>query len=235
MAIAQAAKAAGVTYRDSAGKALTDYPRPSVAVDTAVLTYDPDDPGRGLLVLEVLREAGQGWALPGTFVHVGETLERAVRRSVRTKARVRGIRPRQLHVFDRPGRDDRGWVLSVGHVAAVPLEGLSERRPDTTRLVGVSTAGKLAFDHNEIIERAVADLRRRYQERPDPDLLLGETFTLRQLRQVHEAVAGGAQSPETVDTFRRNMRRHLAKVQRKAVSPDGRGRPAQLFRRRKAQ
>lgn len=220
-------------YRDGEGKTLADYPRPSVAVDTAVLTFDPADPGRGLLVLEVLREAGQGWALPGTFLHAGETLERAVRRSLRAKARVQGVRPRQLHVFDRPGRDDRGWVLSVGHVAPVPVERLADRLPDTTRLVPVSAPGKLAFDHNDIINLAVSDLRIRYEERPDPDLLLGDTFTLRQLRQVHEAVGGQELPPEGLDTFRRNMRRHLVKTARNPVSPDGRGRPAQLFRRRK--
>lgn len=219
-------------YRDSHGKALIDYPRPSVAVDTAVLTYDPADPGQGLLVMEVLREAGQGWALPGTFLWQGETLERAVRRSLRTKARVRGIEPRQLQVFDRPGRDDRGWVLSVGHVVAVPLTSLADRHPDNTRLVPVNAPGKLVFDHAEIIKRAVDDLRARYEERPDPDHLLGETFTLRQLRQVHDAVSGVELPPDKTDTFRRKMKDHLTAVRRAKVSPDGLGRPAQLFRRK---
>ena len=64
-------------HRDSRGRALTDYPRPSVAVDTAVLTYHPDD---GLLVLQVRRATGAGWALPGTWPRClhGRTVESVV-------------------------------------------------------------------------------------------------------------------------------------------------------------
>ena len=72
------------------------------------------------MVLQVSRTDGPGWALPGTFLHAGETLADAVNRSLREKANVRGLHPRQLHVFDDPERDDRGWVLSVAHVAVVP-------------------------------------------------------------------------------------------------------------------
>lgn len=220
-------------FRDSEGKRLIDYPHPSVAVDTALLTYDADLPAQGLLVLEVQRESGQGWALPGTFLREGETLERAVKRSLRAKARVTGIQPRQLHVFDRPGRDERGWVLSVGHVAVVPLERVADRHPDATRLVPADSPGKLAFDHNEIIVRALEDLRARYEELPDPDRLLGEAFTLRQLRQLHDAVAGPMRQPESLDTFRRRMQARLSPLKGKTVSPDGLGRPAQLFRRKR--
>lgn len=208
-------------------KALTDYPRPSVAVDTAVLTYDPDS---GLLVLQVRRATGTGWALPGTFLDEGETLARAVRRSLRDKADVHGITPRQLHVFDRIGRDDRGWVLSVGHVAVVPLERLADRDRDNTRIVSASSPGRLAFDHEDIIEMALSDLRARYRDRPDPDRLLGESFTLRQLRQVHEAVDGAEITPDKTDTFRRRMQARLIRVSSGPVR-EGRGRPAQLFRR----
>ena len=63
----------------SGDRALTDYPRPSVAVDTAVLTYRP---AVGLLVLQVRRDPGPGWALPGTFLRERETLDHAVRRSL---------------------------------------------------------------------------------------------------------------------------------------------------------
>src|SRR3712207_2513910 len=101
-------------YTDSSGKALTDYPRPSLAVDTAVLTVP--DGERCLGVLLVRRDGAadsDAWALPGTFLHDRETLAEAVHRSLRDKVGLPAdVVPQQLHVFDRPDRDDRGWVLS---------------------------------------------------------------------------------------------------------------------------
>ncbi|PRC61701.1 NUDIX hydrolase, partial [Mycobacterium sp. ITM-2017-0098] len=75
-------------YRDSSGKTLDSYPRPSVAVDTALLTLAGD---LGLAVLEVRRNNGRGWGLPGTFLHEGETLAEAVDRSLREKGGVAGF------------------------------------------------------------------------------------------------------------------------------------------------
>lgn len=211
-------------YRDTSGRTLEDYPRPSVAVDTAVLTLDAD---LGLVVLEVARPQHKaGWALPGAFLHPGETLADAVDRSLQTKANVRGLRPRQLHVFDDPARDDRGWVLSVAHVQVVRPEQLEDRFPDTTRLVSIDAPGRLPYDHTEIIERAVEDVRKHYLDSPDPDGLLADEFTLRELRTAHEAIAG---QPLQRDTFRRAMEPHL--VPTGATIVTGRGRPAELFRR----
>ena len=152
-----------------------------------MLTLDPD---RGLVVLEVRRATGTGWALPGTFLHEGETLADAVDRSLRRKANVRGLHPRQLHVFDDPDRDDRGWVLSVAHVEVVRPEQLAARFTDTTRLVPVHAPGRLPYDHVDIIALAVAHVRSHYADKPDPDRLLGDEFTLRELRLAHEAIAG---------------------------------------------
>lgn len=215
---------AGSTYRDSSGRSLEDYPRPSVAVDTAVLTLDPE---LGLVVLEVRRPQHKaGWALPGTFLHEGETLADAVDRSLQDKANVRGLHPRQLHVFDDPKRDDRGWVLSVAHVDVVRLERLASRFDEATRLVPIDSPGRLPYDHADIITRAVAYTRANYADKPDPDRLLGDEFTLRELRIAHEAVAGHALQR---DTFRRAMEPHL--VATGTTTTGTRGRPAELFRR----
>ncbi|MCG7596832.1 NUDIX domain-containing protein [Mycobacterium sp. PSTR-4-N] len=210
-------------HRDSDGKSLGDYPRPSVAVDTAVLTLGSEP---GLVVVQVPRRDSRGWALPGTFLHEGEVLAEAVNRSLGEKAGIRGLQPRQLHVFDAPNRDDRGWVLSVAHVAVVPPGRLAGRLP-ATRLMPVGAPGRLVYDHRAIIEMAVEEVRARYAIAPDPDRLLGDTFTLRDLRLVHEAVAG---APLQRDTFRRAMEHQLtATGDRIAI---GRGRPPELFRRR---
>lgn len=197
-----------------------------MAVDTAVLTVDPDI---GLSVLQVRRSGGRGWALPGTFIHEAETLADAVNRSLADKANIRGLRPRQLHVFDELGRDDRGWVLSVAHIAVVPVGQLATRFADFTRLVSVDSPGRLIYDHSDIITRAVDDLRERYAELPDPGRLLGDEFTLRDLRLIHEVVAGKALQR---DTFRRAMEPHLEPTD--GVAAGGRGRPAALFRRSEA-
>lgn len=211
------------SYRDASGRTLADYPRPSVAVDTAVLTLDPD---AGLVVLEVRRSKDEGWALPGTFLHQGEVLADAVDRSLREKANVRGLHPRQLHVFDDPGRDDRGWVLSVAHVEVVQPGRLASRFPDRTRLVPIDRHGRLPFDHADIIKLAVDHIRSRYADKPDPDGLLGDEFTRRELRLAHEAVAG---HPLQRDTFRRAMEPHLIATGTRLSA--GRGRPAEVFRR----
>ena len=214
--------APGSKTRDRSGRTLTDYPRPSVAVDTALLTPGDEE----LLVLQVRKAGERGWGLPGTFLHEGERLLDAVTRSLREKAGVEGVRPRQLQVFDDPDRDDRGWVLSVAHVAVVPAEELQQRRVEDTRLVPVDKPGRLPYGHGDIIKRAVAEVQARYAALPDPDGLLGGDFTMRDLRRVHEVIAG---APIQRDTFRRAMEPHL--VGTGSTTAGARGRPAELFRR----
>jgi 8-oxo-dGTP diphosphatase len=211
-------------FRDSEGRTLTDYPRPSIAVDTAVLTPDPD---QGLMVLEVKRTDALGWALPGTFLHAGERLADAVKRSLRDKAGVHGVQPHQLQVFDDPDRDDRGWVLSVAHWAVVRVDRVASRRASETRLVPVGGPGRLIYDHRFIIAEALEHIRSRYAARPDPDRVLSDEFTVRDLRLIHEAVAGEKLDR---DWFRREMKAHLEPTG--AMTTGTRGRPAELFRRR---
>lgn len=213
------------SFRDSSGRTLAEYPRPSVAVDAALLTPDPEC---GLMVLQVKRTNTTGWGLPGTFLHPGERLADAVRRSLRVKAGIDGVSPHQLQVFDEPGRDDRGWVLSVGHWAVVPVTALSERFPLETRLMPVDNPGRLIYDHRRIIDTAVAHIRSRYGSAPDPDHLLGETFTVRELRLLHELVEGRTLDR---DWFRREMGGCLEATDELSVGT--RGRPARLFTRRR--
>ena len=171
------------------------------------------------------RNDDTGWALPGTFLHPGERLADAVERALREKSGVHGLRPRQLHVFDEPDRDDRGWVLSVAHLAVVAPARLASRFPDRTRLVPTSRPGRLPHDHASIVARAVRDMRARYATAPDPDGLLGAAFSLRDLRRAHEAVAG---EPLQRDRFRRLMEPMLRPTGEVVVGT--RGRPAETFR-----
>jgi ADP-ribose pyrophosphatase YjhB (NUDIX family) len=217
-------------YRDNAGKTLADYPRPSMAVDAALLTVVPGEDC--LSVLQVHRAEGAngepaGWGLPGTFLHEGERLLDAVQRCLREKAGVEGTRPRQLHVFDKPDRDDRGWVLSVAHMDVVRPERLDGRINEQTRIVPADDPGILPYDHTEIIQRAVATVRASYELVPDPERLVPGPFTILELRQLHEAVVGRKFQR---DTFRRLMEPQLTGTGK--MTSGTRGRPAELFRQK---
>jgi hypothetical protein len=79
---------------------LADYPRPSVAVDVALLTVIPGEDYLSVLQVrraEVSDTDPAGWGLPWTFLHEGEMLIEAVQRCLRDAAaptaRVRQTRP----------------------------------------------------------------------------------------------------------------------------------------------
>lgn len=235
-------------WTDSSGRSLSDYPRPSVAVDTAVLTVPvgSDSPrlpkGRptsGLSGLHVLlvrshRPSGRTyWGLPGTFIHEGETLRRAALRALETKADLHGLNPSQLHVFDDPRRDPRGWVLSVGHLDVVRWDLVSEALADRDDAELASVAPILSgdralpYDHDAIVRFAVEELRAQYAEAPDPRRLLREPFTLRDLELLHRAI--DPDGTPAKDTFRRSMEPLL--VDTGEMTSGTVGKPARLFRR----
>lgn len=210
-------------YRDRTGRTLADYPRPSVAVDTAVLTVS-----KGQLCVLLVQTPDGDERLPGTFIHPGETLRDAALRALRDKADVEGLAPRQLRVFDDPVRDDRGWVLSVAHADAVRADLI--RLTERTRLVPVDARPAMPYDHGTIVDHAAQTLRAQYRQRPDPWRLLPPTddgVTVRDLRLLHEAVLG---EPLVADTFRRAILPHLESTGERRVG--ARGKPAELFRLR---
>jgi ADP-ribose pyrophosphatase YjhB (NUDIX family) len=234
-----------MTWKDGSGRTLADYPRPSVAVDTALLTVVPGVPRDYLAVLlhrrtdggELSRAPGQ-WAMPGTFLHEGERLADAVARSLVDKCGIRDVVPRQIHVFDDPARDERGWVLSVAHSAVVSYRHLVmrvEARPDLhlatitegeqASVVLPEGQAHLPFEQGAIVSFAVAELRQRYSDALDPDRLLPEPFTLSALRRLHEAVEGREWQK---DTFRRRAEPQV--VETEQLSSGDVGRPARLFR-----
>ncbi|OYD67258.1 NUDIX hydrolase [Rhodococcus sp. OK302] len=205
-------------WKDSTGHALTDYPRPSIAVDVAVLTYSDST----LKVLAVKHRRGK-LALPGTFLHERELLTAAADRALQTKADMANTEFHQLAILDNPDRDDRGWVLSVAHAAAIPQSAL----PTGAILLNAYGADDMAFDHTEIVRLAVTDLRHRYAVNIDPTGFLGDTFTVPQLRQLYEVVFDRELQK---DGFRRHVIDSLISTGEYARA--GTGRPAETYRRK---
>jgi len=164
-------------WTDSSGRALSDYPRPSVAVDVALLTVTWT--GRAGQLAVLLHQPAGGftagsWGLPGTFVRQDELLADAALRALRDKVGVTGQAPQQLRVFDALDRDERGRVLSVAHLDVVPERALAPTgsswtlAPITAGQVRVRGQRSLPYDHDRIVTEAVSWVRSAYSQHPDP-------------------------------------------------------------------
>src|SRR5262245_61945163 len=136
-----------------------DYPRPAITVDVAVVTRE--DRPRILLIRRKHDPFAGKWALPGGFVDQGETLSAAARRELREETGVIGVDLEQLGTSGAPGRDRRGWTISVAFRARVDptdLKPLAADDADATDWHPLYAPPPLAFDHDRILERVRARL-----------------------------------------------------------------------------
>lgn len=128
---------------------------PSLTADSVVVTED----GELLLVLRGSEPFGGRWALPGGFVDPNERAKAAGARELREETGLELTPERLVGVYDKPGRDPRGWTVSVAHLAVVP-EALEATGGDDAaearwwRLDELPLP--LAFDHELIIADARA-------------------------------------------------------------------------------
>jgi 8-oxo-dGTP diphosphatase len=114
----------------------------------------------------------------------------------------------------------------MAHGATLPRDELP-RDVELVRVDGRAASEPLAFDHADMVSRAVDDLRVRYGRRIDPSGLLPGTFTVLELRRLYETVFD-CSLPK--DSFRRLVIDAVEPTGR--MSTSGAGRPAELFRRR---
>lgn len=233
---------------------LSQYPRPNLAVDLVLLTVRDD--ALQVMMMERPAEPFAGrLVLPGGFVHPEEALQETARRVLRCKTGLDDIMVEQLFSFSAPGRDPRGWVVSVAYFALVPaavllgamdpgqklrlvtIEADAERSNDAglerhVRLLHDGDPVEPGFDHLAIISAAVARLRAKLDWSLVAFGLLREEFTLFDLQRVHEVVLG---RPLLKSPFRKKMLERAFPGGRRLVPTgrfdrSGRHRPAELYR-----
>lgn len=133
--------------------------RPSVTVDIVVVARLSGQT-QVLLVKRKKPPFESCWALPGGFVEPNEPLATAARRELREETGLEPAGLEQLHAFGDPGRDPRGWTISIAFLAILSEEEWQSWSPRAGSDAGevawfsLVTLPPLAFDHERILAHA---------------------------------------------------------------------------------
>lgn len=222
---------------------------PHISVDCVIFGFD----GENLKVLLIRRRLPDATALedlklPGDFITDEEDLETAAIRVLRELTGLTDIFLKQLWVFGSPNRIhkeiDFTWLrqttgLPIERVVTVAYYSLIKIGESQQELVKKSNAlwvkpeeiSELAFDHYEILQRALKTLRGRLQIEPVGFELLPEKFTIRQLQNLYESILG-----RKLDN--RNFRKKILKAEYLVPTSDKENavahKPARLYKFDKA-
>ncbi|MGN0692822.1 MAG: NUDIX domain-containing protein [Oscillospiraceae bacterium] len=151
---------------------ITDYERPSVAVDAAVFGVDDhksstmDEKVLKILLIKRGEEPFKDmYALPGGFLRKNETAEEAVSRELAEEAGVVGSKLIPLKVCSGEGRDPRGWIISAAFISLTNTVQLStDRNSDALEAVWMEfrydftgSSEKLTISKDETVLEIIAE------------------------------------------------------------------------------
>ena len=122
---------------------------PLLTVDIIIELWDR--PERPIIFIE-RRHPPTGWAFPGGFVDIGESVERAAIREAKEETGLDVSLDQLLGCYSDPRRDPRGHTASLvylAHAHGIP-EAADDAKTIAIRLPGTPPA-PLAFDHAMIL------------------------------------------------------------------------------------
>jgi len=197
-----------------------------ISVDCVIFGFDFDQLNV-LLVERTLRDENTGevdffdLTLTGNHVYEKEAVDDAANRVLFDLTGLTGIYLEQFKTFANPERlkksNDRKWLLhdgrdpdkrivSVGYFALLATQDVTlEWKGRNVKWVPFHEIGELAFDHNQILEKALVALRNKARHEPIGFELLPEKFTLSQLQRVYEIIMD-------TEFDKRNFRKKFAKM-----------------------
>ena len=196
----------------------------NLSVDCVILGFDDDQKLKLLLIKKKINKAGDlQYAIPGDLLKEDEDLLSGAKRILKSLTSLDNLFLKQFRVFGDPLRTkdkkDQAWlnmyrknpeerVVTVGYLSLVKMENYlpqaSSFALDAEWVDLKSVPNNLAFDHNEIIESGLINLRTQLDHKIISNLLPSK-FTLSQLQYIYEILLA-----EKLD--KRNFRKTISKI-----------------------
>lgn len=166
------------------------------------------------------------WSLPGGYVLKKEDIEAAAQRILEERTGLRDIYLEQFYVFGKANRStgetlkkvllansiqipEDSWVferfISIGYYALVDFSKVNTKigiYDEACEWHDIHQLPNLAFDHAEIIQKALETLRFMLDDKLVGLNLLPETFTMKELQILYETILD---KPLRRDNFQRKI------------------------------
>lgn len=176
---------------------------PHICIDCAIFGYH----NQQLKVLLAKWKGLDGYSLPGGFVGRSEPLSMAAHRILKERTSLDKVFLQQFYVFGDSGfrsqkqkyahlpKDNwlRERTLSIGYYALVEYSRVTVEEDiltDQYTWMDIHKIPGLLFDHNEMLESALAHMRINLHHQPIGYNLLEKKFTLPEIQSLYETILG---------------------------------------------
>lgn len=130
---------------------------PHVSVDGVIEIYH-EGKFQGIVLIE-RKNPPYGYALPGGFVDIGESVEDALKREMKEEVKLEVEIIDLLGVYSDPKRDPRFHTVSIVYICKANQNPVAADDAKTAQVISLDDLHDmdLVFDHNEIISHYLAN------------------------------------------------------------------------------
>jgi 8-oxo-dGTP diphosphatase len=178
-----------------------------ISIDCVIFGFHENE--LKVLLLQA-KYAGQ-WALPGGFILQSEHMDDAARRILQERTGVNTIYMQQFHVFSQPDRStkkinkqflknvgitlEESWMferfITAGYSALTDFTKVlpvADTFSDACQWFNIHTIPEMILDHQDILAKALENLRLQLNYHPVGYNLLPEKFTMPELQKLYETI-----------------------------------------------
>lgn len=143
------------------------------------------------------------WLLLGGAVYNNEDTDTALKREIKEKLDLDYAYIEQFYTFSSPERTQDMRMVAVGYIGLTDIKKIKQLDVESEyEFFRIDKLPKLAYDHLEILERAILYLKYRMMKSTIVSSFMPDEFTLPELQKVYECILGK-------ELDRRNFRRKL--------------------------